>query len=146
MFSDVVVLGASRSMCPGDPAISNPHNSKTTTMLFKMLGIDSSWNLNFHATNDGTIDRPRQLFVTQSRVLAEKVEEFYHKLTESHAAAMRCDASPAKPSPPSPGYPGSPARRGYQEPAERKITRGGGERRPARNRGGITIVPRVGIS
>jgi hypothetical protein len=51
-------------------------------MLFKMLGIERSWEMNreMHA-------RPRQIFVTQSRVLASKVEEYFTKLLESLAAA-----------------------------------------------------------
>ena len=64
-----------------------PH-SKTTTMLFKMLGIERTWDTLQGSLDDG-LSRPRQIFVTQSRVLAEKVEEYYRKLTESHAAAMR---------------------------------------------------------
>lgn len=57
-------------------------------MLFKMLGIERAWETVCESLND-SISRPRQVFVTQSRVLAEKVEEYYRKLTESHAAAMR---------------------------------------------------------
>ncbi|OBZ79119.1 hypothetical protein A0H81_00134 [Grifola frondosa] len=55
---------------------------KTTTMLFKMLGIERSWE----AYRDA-MPKPRQLFVTQSRVLAEKVEEYFAKLIESLATA-----------------------------------------------------------
>lgn len=66
----------------------DPHFSKTTTMLFKMLGIERTWDT-LQDTLQDTLPRPRQLFVTQSRVLAEKVEEYYRKLSQSHAAAQR---------------------------------------------------------
>lgn len=51
-------------------------------MLFKMLGIQRSWE----AYKDG-MPKPRQLFVTQSRVLADRVQEHYAKLERSLAAA-----------------------------------------------------------
>ncbi|KAI0791849.1 hypothetical protein C8Q75DRAFT_57347 [Abortiporus biennis] len=54
---------------------------KTTTMLFKMLGIERSYD-----SHDKDLLRPRQLFVTQSQVLADKVQEYYFKLSESHTA------------------------------------------------------------
>ncbi|KAI0369978.1 hypothetical protein BV20DRAFT_945276 [Pilatotrama ljubarskyi] len=60
----------------------SPSFTKTTTMLFKMLGIERSWE----SCRD-TMPKPRQLFVTQSRVLAEKVEEYFAKLLESLATA-----------------------------------------------------------
>lgn len=53
-------------------------SSKTTTMLFKMLGRERAWRL-----QQDTMRRPRQLFVTQSRVLAGKVEDFFRKLYDS---------------------------------------------------------------
>jgi hypothetical protein len=52
-------------------------------MLFKMLGIERAWAL--HGNNE--LPKPRQLFVTQSRVLAGKVEEYFSKLMESLATA-----------------------------------------------------------
>ncbi|KAF8460963.1 hypothetical protein DFH94DRAFT_790038 [Russula ochroleuca] len=52
---------------------------KTTTMLFKMLGIENSWQQN----RELRLERPRQLFVTQSRMLADKVEEYFIKLLQS---------------------------------------------------------------
>ncbi|KAI0809044.1 hypothetical protein BC629DRAFT_1437282 [Irpex lacteus] len=61
---------------------------KTTTMIFKMLGIERAHEF-VHAACDEEAPRPRQLFVTQSRVLAEKVEEFYDKLVIEQAAAHR---------------------------------------------------------
>lgn len=51
-------------------------------MLFKMLGIERSWE-----SHRDTMAKPRQLFVTQSRVLAEKVEEYFTKLLDSLATA-----------------------------------------------------------
>ncbi|KIJ60090.1 hypothetical protein HYDPIDRAFT_99369 [Hydnomerulius pinastri MD-312] len=55
---------------------------KTTTMLFKMLGIQRAWELHSSA-----MPKPRQIFVTKSRVLATKVEEYFTKLLESLALA-----------------------------------------------------------
>ncbi|KAH9949530.1 hypothetical protein B0H21DRAFT_881892 [Amylocystis lapponica] len=52
--------------------------SKTTTMMFKMLGIERSTQA--YGT---TMPKVRQLFVTQSAVLAVKVEEFFMKLLGS---------------------------------------------------------------
>ena len=52
-------------------------------MLFKMLGIERAWVM--HSGED--IPKPRQLFVTQSRVLAGKVEEYFLKLLDSLATA-----------------------------------------------------------
>jgi hypothetical protein len=51
-------------------------------MLFKMLGIERSWQLSRE-----TMPKPRQLFVTKSRVLAGKVEEYFSKLIESLTTA-----------------------------------------------------------
>lgn len=48
-------------------------------MMFKMLGIQRTWQ------QMGS--KPRQVFVTQSRVLAAKVEEYFNKLLASHEAA-----------------------------------------------------------
>ena len=44
-------------------------------MLFKMLGIERAWK-----QFPDMWDKPRQIFVTQSRVLATKVEEYFSKL------------------------------------------------------------------
>ncbi|KAF9231325.1 hypothetical protein BU15DRAFT_82546 [Melanogaster broomeanus] len=57
---------------------------KTTTMLFKMLGIQRAWEMQMSGT---TMPKPRQIFVTKSRVLASKVEEYFTKLLESLALA-----------------------------------------------------------
>ncbi|KAF8139771.1 hypothetical protein EV363DRAFT_1497668, partial [Boletus edulis] len=55
---------------------------KTTTMLFKMLGIQRAWEM-----QTSGMPKPRQIFVTKSRVLATKVEEYFVKLLESLALA-----------------------------------------------------------
>jgi len=47
-------------------------------MLFKMLDIQRAWEL---------IPKPRQIFVTKSRMLATKVEEYFVNLLESLAMA-----------------------------------------------------------
>ncbi|GLB36677.1 putative uvrD-like helicase C-terminal domain [Lyophyllum shimeji] len=57
---------------------------KTTTMLFKMLWIERTYQLN---SND--VAKPRQIFVTKSRVLAGKVEEYFLKLLESLKTASQ---------------------------------------------------------
>lgn len=85
-------------MSPAEQAIVKHHGScyvkgrsgtgKTTTMLFKMLGIERAWDT-IREDLDVNTARPRQVFVTQSRVLAEKVEEYYRKLTEAYVAEMR---------------------------------------------------------
>ncbi|KAG6919458.1 hypothetical protein DXG01_005717 [Tephrocybe rancida] len=51
---------------------------KTTTMLFKMLWIERT-----HQLNRENVAKPRQVFVTKSRVLAGKVEEYFLKLLNS---------------------------------------------------------------
>ena len=51
-------------------------------MLFKMLGIERTWK---QYPDMGP--RPRQVFVTQSRVLATKVEEYFAQLMGSLEAA-----------------------------------------------------------
>ncbi|KAF8060885.1 hypothetical protein FPV67DRAFT_312197 [Lyophyllum atratum] len=57
---------------------------KTTTMLFKMLWIERTFQLN---SND--VAKPRQIFVTKSRVLAGKVEEYFLKLLDSLKTASQ---------------------------------------------------------
>ena len=51
-------------------------------MLFKILGIQRAWE-------SSTIDmpKPRQIFVTKSKMLATKVEEYFTRLSESLALA-----------------------------------------------------------
>ncbi|KAF8895020.1 hypothetical protein CPB84DRAFT_1782432 [Gymnopilus junonius] len=57
---------------------------KTTTMMFKMLGIERAY-----AMRKDSMQKPRQIFVTQSRVLAGKVEEYFSKLLDSLATAEK---------------------------------------------------------
>ncbi|KAG6816264.1 hypothetical protein H0H87_007345 [Tephrocybe sp. NHM501043] len=47
-------------------------------MLFKMLFIERTFQM-----NSSNMPKPRQIFVTKSRVLAGKVEEYFLKLSES---------------------------------------------------------------
>ncbi|KAF8972584.1 hypothetical protein BDZ97DRAFT_1752471 [Flammula alnicola] len=54
---------------------------KTTTMLFKMLLIERAYQMSSEST------RPRQIFVTKSRVLAKKVEEHFVMYLASLASA-----------------------------------------------------------
>lgn len=62
--------------------IGRSGTGKTTTMLFKMVGIERTWK-----EFPDMWDKPRQIFVTQSRVLATKVEEYFSKLMLSVDAA-----------------------------------------------------------
>jgi len=62
--------------------IGRSGTGKTTTMLFKMLGIEHAWK-----QLPEMWDKPRQVFVTQSRVLATKVEEYFSTLMLSLEAA-----------------------------------------------------------
>ena len=58
--------------------IGRSGTGKTTTMLFKMLGIHRIWE-----KYPDMGKKPRQLFITQSKVLAGKVEEYFSKLLSS---------------------------------------------------------------
>ena len=62
--------------------IGRSGTGKTTTMLFKMLGIERAWK-----QSPDMWDKPRQVFVTQSRILATKAEEYFSKLMLSLEAA-----------------------------------------------------------
>ncbi|KAF9778765.1 hypothetical protein BJ322DRAFT_1114103 [Thelephora terrestris] len=62
--------------------IGRSGTGKTTTILFKMLGIERTWR-----EFPDMWAKPRQIFVTQSRVLATKVEEYFLKLRLSVEAA-----------------------------------------------------------
>ncbi|KAG2131228.1 P-loop containing nucleoside triphosphate hydrolase protein [Suillus bovinus] len=55
---------------------------KTTTMLFRILGIQRAWEM-----SGVDMPKPRQIFVTKSRVLATKVEEYFTKLLRSMGLA-----------------------------------------------------------
>jgi len=58
-------------------------------MLFKMLGIERSWELHNDNEMKMSLEKPRQVFVTKSRVLAVKVSEYFSKLLGSLATAGR---------------------------------------------------------
>ena len=51
-------------------------------MLFKMLGIERAWGI-----QRDTMAKPRQLFVTRSQNLADKVKEAFARLHETHISA-----------------------------------------------------------
>lgn len=46
-------------------------------MIFKMVGMERRWRSQ-HEDLRSAMARPRQVFVTQSRVLADKVEDYFH--------------------------------------------------------------------
>ena len=52
-------------------------------MLFKMLAKERSWAEFFQESTA----KPRQLFVTQSQVLARNVQEYFARLTQAFATA-----------------------------------------------------------
>ncbi|EKM60418.1 uncharacterized protein PHACADRAFT_189549 [Phanerochaete carnosa HHB-10118-sp] len=52
---------------------------KTTTIVFKMINMERAW-CNLKEDLAEATPQLRQLFLTQSRVLAEKVEEFFKKM------------------------------------------------------------------
>ena len=58
--------------------IGGSSTGKTTTMLFKMLGIEHAWQQYPHIGQ-----KPRQVFITGSRVRASKAEEGFAKLMSS---------------------------------------------------------------
>ena len=62
--------------------IGRSGTGKTTTMLFKMLAVHRTWK-----QYPDIRPEPRQVFVTQSRVLAMKVEKYFTKLMSSFEAA-----------------------------------------------------------
>jgi hypothetical protein len=53
-------------------------------MLFKILGLERSYGM---GSPQPGLKKPRQVFVTKSRVLAGKVKEYYVKLSESLSTA-----------------------------------------------------------
>jgi hypothetical protein len=63
--------------------------SKTTTMLYKMLLVEADYEI----SKEGCEETPkrRQLFVTQSRILAEKVEEHFTKLSAGYRPSGSSD-------------------------------------------------------
>ncbi|RDX51441.1 hypothetical protein OH76DRAFT_1481370 [Lentinus brumalis] len=62
---------------------------KTTTIVYKMLSLERSWVDRFQAT----MRKPRQLFVTQSRDLVQKVEEYYVQRSEPLLASRSPETS-----------------------------------------------------
>ncbi|KAK0207964.1 hypothetical protein DFS33DRAFT_396866 [Desarmillaria ectypa] len=64
--------------------IGRSGTGKTTTMLFKMLLIERTFQL-----MQSDLPRPRQVFVTKSRMLAKKVQEYFSKLASSLAMASQ---------------------------------------------------------
>jgi len=62
--------------------IGRSGTGKTITMLFKMLSIQRTWE---QFPDMGP--KPRQVFITQSRVLATKVGEYFAELMSSLEAA-----------------------------------------------------------
>ncbi|KAK0443136.1 uncharacterized protein EV420DRAFT_1649415 [Desarmillaria tabescens] len=67
--------------------IGRSGTGKTTTMLFKMLLIERTFQL-----MESNLPRPRQVFVTKSRMLAKKVQEYFAKLVSSLAIASEPSA------------------------------------------------------
>ncbi|KAG8815978.1 hypothetical protein FRC17_000507, partial [Serendipita sp. 399] len=62
--------------------IGRSGTGKTTTMLFKMLGIErTSRRINTR--------KVRQVFITQSRVLAERVEEYFQNMIRSYSSDLQ---------------------------------------------------------
>ena len=51
-------------------------------MLFKIVGTEKAW-----FQSDRCLPRPRQVFVTKSRMLADKVEDYLVKLLSSTLSA-----------------------------------------------------------
>ncbi|KAJ7222624.1 hypothetical protein GGX14DRAFT_558715 [Mycena pura] len=79
--------------------IEHPHScyvlgrsgtGKTTTMLYKMLLVEANYELSKRKDRIETL-KPRQLFVTQSRILAEKVQEHFMKLLAGYQVAPKSD-------------------------------------------------------
>ena len=62
--------------------IGRSGTGKTTTMLFKMLGIQQAWQ-----QHPDVGPKPRQVFVTQSQVFVEEVEKYFSALMSSLEAS-----------------------------------------------------------
>lgn len=63
---------------------------KTTTMVFKMLGVEMT---NRRMQPSDPTSRSRQMFITQSHVLAGRVEEYYTELLH----ATKCNTRQRRP-------------------------------------------------
>jgi hypothetical protein len=64
-------------------------SSKTTTMLYKMLLVEADYEIAKEEIPE--TPKRRQLFVTQSRILAEKVEEHFFKLSAGYRPSANAD-------------------------------------------------------
>ncbi|KAJ3758111.1 hypothetical protein EV360DRAFT_83381 [Lentinula raphanica] len=64
--------------------IGRSGTGKTTTLLFKMLLVERT-----HQMTGGDAPKPRQMFVTQSRILAKKVEQYFATLSHSLLASSQ---------------------------------------------------------
>ncbi|KAJ4470931.1 hypothetical protein J3R30DRAFT_3531939 [Lentinula aciculospora] len=64
--------------------IGRSGTGKTTTLLFKMLLVERT-----HKLIGGDTPKPRQIFVTQSRILAKKVEQYFVTLGHSLIASTQ---------------------------------------------------------
>ncbi|KAF7340216.1 UvrD-like helicase ATP-binding domain-containing protein [Mycena venus] len=110
---DSIITGRDASfvlqVSPKEQAIiEHPHScyvlgrsgtGKTTTMLYKMLLVEADYEL---SKEDGQeTPKRRQLFVTQSRILVEKVEEHFSKLSAGYqpSAVIPDNTAKAKVSP-----------------------------------------------
>src|SRR5260221_13997200 len=71
--------------------MNNVDFRKTTTMLFKILLIERDYQL-----SEKLRQRPRQMFVTQSRALVAKVEELFMTYISSLAFASHLDEPVAR--------------------------------------------------
>ena len=52
-------------------------------MIFKMIGIERMWKNRARDIGEVADRRPRQIFITQSIVLAEKVKEYFIKMSQA---------------------------------------------------------------
>ncbi|KAJ7725516.1 hypothetical protein DFH07DRAFT_853912 [Mycena maculata] len=64
---------------------------KTTTMLYKMLLVEADYEISQEENPNQEIPKRRQLFVTQSRILAEKVEEHFTKLSAGYRPSANAE-------------------------------------------------------
>lgn len=65
-------------------------------MLYKMLLVEADYELSKEESPGEEIPKRRQLFVTQSRILAEKVEEHFAKLSAGYRPSANTAAKAAK--------------------------------------------------
>ena len=87
--SSCYVLGRSGTGCVNHLIarhISDSWFSKTTAMLFKIFAMEKTW-----IDCGKTAAKPRQLFVTRSAVLADKVQRYYAKLARSLPSSDSCN-------------------------------------------------------